>query len=151
MVNRREEEYIEAIYKIEKKKGYARVSDISKEMGVGLSATSEMFKKLGEKGYINYERYGVATLTKEGEKLARNLEKKHKAIRDFFIILGLDRKIADESACKMEHMIHPEVMERIAKFVDFIKTYEKPVWIERFRKYCETGEIPNVQKPKREK
>jgi len=56
MVTTRTEQYIETIYEIVKKKGYARVKDVSELLGVGLSAVSEMFGKLSEEGYVNYEK-----------------------------------------------------------------------------------------------
>jgi len=142
MIKKRMEEYIETIYEIAKRKGYARVKDVSQHFNIGSSAVSEMFRKLNEEGYVKYERYGVATLTAKGKKIAIALEKKHRALREFFIILGLDEKMADENACVIEHVIDPEIMDRLAKFVDFIKSHRDPRWLERFKTYYETGELP---------
>ena len=142
MVTTRTEQYIETIYEIVKKKGYARVKDVSELLGVGFSAVSEMFNKLSEKGYINYEKHGGVTLTKKGEKLAINLSKKHKVLRDFFIILGIDEEVADEDACEIEHVVKQETMDRLTKFVEFVKSHKDPHWLERFKEYYETGELP---------
>ena len=142
MVTARIEQYIEAIYEIVKKKGYARVKDVSESLGVGFSAVSEMFGKLSDKGYINYEKHGGVTLTKKGEKLAINLSKKHKVLRDFFIILGIDEEVADEDACEIEHVVKQETMDRLTKFVGFVKSHKDPHWLERFKEYYETGELP---------
>ena len=142
MVTTRTEQYIETIYEIVKKKGYARVKDVSELLGVGFSAVSEMFNKLSEKGYINYEKHGGVTLTKKGEKLAIQLSKKHKALRDFFIILGIDEEVADEDACEIEHVVRQETMDRLTKFVEFVKSHKDPLWLERFKEYYETGELP---------
>jgi len=142
MVTTRTEQYIETIYEIVKKKGYARVKDVSELLGVGFSAVSEMFNKLSEKGYINYEKHGGVTLTKKGEKLAINLSKKHKVLRDFFIILGIDEEVADEDACEIEHVVKQETMDRLTKFVGFVKSHKDPHWLERFKEYYETGELP---------
>ena len=138
----RTEQYIETIYEIVKKKGYARVKDVSELLGVGFSAVSEMFNKLSEKGYINYEKHGGATLTKKGEKLAIQLSKKHKVLRDFFIILGIDEEVADEDACEIEHVVKQETMDRLTKFVEFVKSREDPLWLKRLKEYYETGELP---------
>ncbi|RLF49258.1 MAG: hypothetical protein DRN20_02640, partial [Thermoplasmata archaeon] len=141
-VTRREEQYIEAIYEIVKKKGYAKVKDVSELLGVGLSAVSEMFKKLDEDGYVNYEKYGGVTLTKKGEKVAVKLSKKHEVLREFLIILGVDEEVADEDACEIEHVVRQETMDRLTKFVEFIKSRKDPRWLERFKEYYETGELP---------
>lgn len=141
MVATRIEEYIEAIYEIVKKKGYAKVTDIASLLNVGLSAVTEMFQKLSDKGYINYEKYSGVTLTKKGEKMAVNLSEKHKVLREFLIIIGLDEKIADEDACEIEHVVKSETMDILTKFVDFINSHEDPLWLERFKTYYKTGEL----------
>lgn len=146
MAATRTEEYIETIYEIAKKKGYARVTDVSKFLNVGLSAVSEMFKKLKEGNYVNYEKYGGVTLTKKGEKLAISLEKKHTVLREFLIILGLDEKSADEDACKIEHVVKPETINRLTKFVEFIKSRRDPRWLEKFKGYYKTGKLPKCPK-----
>ena len=141
MVATRTEEYIETIYEIVQKKGYARVKDVSQSLGVGLSTVSEMFKKLSEGGYVNYEKYGGATLTEKGEKVAIRLSEKHRVLREFLIILGLDERVADEDACEIEHVVKHETMNRLTEFVDFMHLHENPLWLERFKKYYETGEL----------
>ena len=146
MVAIKTEQYTETIYEIVKKKGYARVKDVSQVLGVGYSAVSEMFKKLDEEGYVNYEKYGGVTLTEKGKKIAIKLSKKHKAIREFLIILGIDEEIADKDACEIEHVITAETMDRITKFVEFMNYHKNPLWIERFRKYYESGELEECPK-----
>lgn len=141
MVTTRTEQYVETIYEIVKKKGYARVKDVSELLGVGLSAVSEMFSKLSEEGYVNYEKYGGVTLTEKGEKIAAKLSKKHKVLREFLIILGIDEEVADEDACEIEHVVKQETMDRLTKFVEFVKSHRDPLWLERFKEYYETGEL----------
>lgn len=146
MVTTKTEQYIETIYEIARKKGYAKVKDVSQSLGIGLSAVSEMFKKLDKGGYINYEKYGGATLTKKGKKVAVRLSKKHKALQDFLIVLGVDEKVAYEEACEIEHVITRETMDRLKKFVDFINLHNKPLWLERFKKYYDTGKLSKCPK-----
>ena len=141
MVATRTEQYIETIYEIVETKGYARVKDVSQTLGVGLSAVSEMFKKLDEEASVNYEKYGGVTLTPKGEKIAIKLSEKHKVLREFLIILGLDEEMADEDACEIEHVAKRETMDRLTKFVDFIHRHENPLWLERFKEYYDTGEL----------
>ncbi|MFO7991035.1 MAG: metal-dependent transcriptional regulator [Thermoplasmata archaeon] len=141
MLRKREEEYIEAIYDVVNDKGYAKVKDISDILDVNLSSVTEMFQKLDDKGYINYRKYSGVTLTEKGEEKAVELSEKHKVLRDFFIYLGVDEEIADEDACNIEHVVKKETMDRLTKFVDFIESHEEPLWLERFKKYYETGDI----------
>ncbi len=138
MIGKREEEYIEAIYSVVEDKGYAKVTDVSKELEVGLPAVTEMFQRLDDKGYINYTKYSGVTLTTEGEKTAHKLCEKHEVLRDFFVILGLDEEIADEDACKIEHIVEPETIEILNDFVDFINEKEGKSLLDDFRDYRET-------------
>ncbi len=133
----RTEEYLEAIYEIVEEKGAANVTDVARLLDVSLSTVSEMFGKLSCQGYVNYEKYHGVTFTKKGEKIAIELTKTHKVLKSFFIILGIRERIADEDACKIEHVVNNETMERLTKFVDFIRKDENSLFLERFRVYCE--------------
>ncbi|MFP3946431.1 MAG: metal-dependent transcriptional regulator [Halobacteriota archaeon] len=148
MVTKRTEEYLETIYELVQRKGYARVKDISNQLDVGLSTVTEMLKKLSESDYINYEKYGAVTLTKKGERIAVELEQKHKVLKDFLVILGIDEKVADEDACNIEHVVNPETIERLTKFVEFIQKLEKPLWLEKFKTYYEEGVLPECPRIK---
>lgn len=63
------ENYLCAIYLIENKNKAARVKDISSHLSIGASSVSEAMKLLEKKGYINYEPYGLITLTDIGKNL----------------------------------------------------------------------------------
>lgn len=136
MITKRLEEYLEKIYGIAKQKGYARVKDIVKEMKVSPPTVTEMLQKLDREGFINYEKYGGVTLTEKGKEIVKNLEKRHETLKNFFVLIGVDEKIADEDACKIEHIASNETMEMLTKFVEFVQKLENPEWLEMFRIYC---------------
>ena len=141
MTTERTEDYLEAIDSIIGKKGYARVKDISEILGVGPSSVTEMFQKLNKTGYINYEKYGGVTLTSKGKKIAKDTKKKHIILHEFLLILGVDDKIADEDACRIEHVLNPETLDRLTKFVEFMHMKEEtPRWLDHFNYFFITGE-----------
>jgi len=74
-VSGRVEDYLKAVYDVVEQKGYARIKDISKELGVRPSTVVEMMRKLHGNGLVVYERYGGITLTPQGRKLQRLLKK----------------------------------------------------------------------------
>ncbi|HID74356.1 MAG TPA: metal-dependent transcriptional regulator [Thermoplasmata archaeon] len=139
MVTQRYEEYLEAILTVEQRKGYAKVTDVAELMSVSPAATTEMFKRLSSDGYVNYERYSGVTLTEEGRRMAESLSVKHHVLREFLEILGMDGRTADEEACKIEHVVRPETMDLLTRFVEFIETREKPRWLEVFKRYVREG------------
>ncbi len=134
------EEYIETIYVLQNRDGYAQTGKISSEMSVRPSSVTEMLQKLNEEGYIKYEPYKGAILTDFGKKIARELMKKHKIIADFLEIIGIERELAEADACQIEHHVTVKTLERLGKFVEFINNAPKePKWIEHFNHYIKTG------------
>ena len=140
MTTDRAEDYLEAIDTIVERKGYAQVKDVSKILNLGPSSVTEMFQKLTKGGYINYEKYGGVTLTAKGRRLAKKTKAKHKMLHEFLIILGVEDTTADIDACKIEHVLTPETLDRLTKFVEFIRQKEEtPRWLDHFNYFFETG------------
>jgi DtxR family transcriptional regulator, Mn-dependent transcriptional regulator len=130
--------YIETIYVTIVEKNGVRVKDIAKRTGVKNSSVVSALRSLTKSGYINYEPYGIISLTPKGNVAARQLRDKFLVLRHFFEkILGLDRKTAEESACKVEHTMSEETFRRFTQFIKYIYvTYkEDPVWLEGFKEF----------------
>jgi DtxR family Mn-dependent transcriptional regulator len=140
MTTGRTEDYLEAIHTIMERKGYAQVKDVSKILDLGPSTVTEMFQKLTKAGYLNYEKYGGVTLTPNGKKIAKATKAKHIMLHNFLLILGVDDEIANDDACKIEHVLTPESLDRLTKFVEFIRMKEEnPRWLDHFNYFFETG------------
>ncbi|MEF8879867.1 MAG: metal-dependent transcriptional regulator, partial [Candidatus Thermoplasmatota archaeon] len=107
------EDYVELIYNIQKKQGKVHTNDIAKELDIKPSSVTEVLQKLGEEGYINYKKYSGVTLTTEGKRLAIKTKDKHEILKDFLNSLGVKENIAEEDACEMEHILHPQTMNVI--------------------------------------
>ncbi len=136
------EDYLEAIYEIQKTKGYARTTDIKKLMKHSAASVTEMFQKLDREGFVNYEKYGGVTLTKEGLRIAILVTTRHRILTNFLEILGIPSEIASDDACKIEHNVHQETMERLTRFVEFVQAGPvNPRWLDHFREFWETGNV----------
>ncbi len=135
------EDYLETVYNIVQKKGYARTKDISRELDVTPPSVTEMLKKLDEDGLVNYERYSGVTLTEKGQKIAVKVKTRHDIIKTFLNFILISEENAETDACKIEHDLSPETIEQLTKFVEFIKEAPMhPKWLQHFKEYCETGE-----------
>jgi len=131
------EDYLEAIFRLIAEKGAARVRDIAEALSVHKSTVSATLKGLAEKGLVNYSRYEITTLTTLGEKIAQDVHWRHEVIGQFLTeVLGVDQQVADENACRMEHVVDPEVMERFSLLVDFAKHTTANDWIRQFQQYA---------------
>lgn len=112
------EDYLEAIFHVASRKGAARAKDIAERLGVSAASVTGALRSLGRKRLVNYAPYDVVTLTDEGDALARQVVKRHSALRDFFVdVLGINEKDAQEAACGMEHALPAPVLERLQEFV----------------------------------
>jgi DtxR family Mn-dependent transcriptional regulator len=139
------EDYLEAVAMLRGKGKVVRVSQISRKLKVKMPSVTSALKKLSEQKLVEHERYGHIKLTPEGDKVARDVIYRHEALTRFFAqALGINRETAEEDACKIEHVISPLSMERLAKFVEFIEAC--PLggtnFPSRYAYYLEHGELP---------
>ena len=135
------EDYVELIYILQDKTGKVHTNDVAFALDISPASVTEIFQKLSDENYINYEKYSGVTLTSKGKKIAIEIKIKHDTLKKFLMILGITEKTADEDACKIEHIVTPETMKRLAKFVEFVQKFkEGPRWLDNFEHFYETGE-----------
>ena len=112
------EDYLEIIHNSIEAGEVVRAVNISKQMNVSRASVAEALKKLVTKGYINYDRYDLLSLTEAGKELAGKIVSKHLILQRFFEEkLGLSPEEASENACKIEHVITEEAFIKIAEYV----------------------------------
>ena len=113
----RMEDYLEVIYELIKKKGYATQTDISESLNVSLPGVSKMLQRLDESKYLKYEKYRGINLTEEGIEVAENIHEKHGLLSEFFKMIGVDEDIANIDAEGIEHHIHPQTLRKLREFI----------------------------------
>ncbi len=137
------EDYLEAIAKLREEEPEVRVTQISKRLGVKKPSVTAALHKLSEDGLVQHPRYGTVELTSQGQRIAGEVMRRHEVLFRFLSeILGIDQGIAQEDASKIEHLLSPTSLEKLAKFVEFVLTCPKgePAWLEGFNYYFEHGE-----------
>lgn len=136
------EDYVELVYDLQKGKERVHTNDIASALNINPASVTEILQKLSREGHIDYEKYGGATLTEKGKRIARETKKRHDTLKEFLVLLGVDKKIADEDACEMEHILHPSTMDTVIKFVEIVKYCGvTPFWLERLKEYVKTGKL----------
>lgn len=102
------EDYLETILSLQKKLGQVRSIDIANEMNFSKPSVSVAMKNLREKGFITIDESGHILLTEDGQKQATDVLEKHTILTNWLISLGVDKEIAQEDACRMEHDMSDE-------------------------------------------
>lgn len=116
------EDYIEQIYLLIDKKGYARVSDIAEGLAVHPSSVTKMVQKLDKDGYLNYEKYRGLILTKRGEKIGERLVFRHDLLEQFLEIIGVDQDNIYQDVEGIEHHLSWNSIDRIGDLVQYFKS-----------------------------
>ena len=145
------EDYLEAIFNIIAKKGGVRAKDIAKNLDVKAGSVTTALQALAKNEYINYKPYEVISLTHKGLEKAKEIIRKHEILKDFFVeILGASPKIAEDGACKMEHVIHDNLVERLISFTEFIQACPRcgNDWVELFHQHCNKTIPRNIKQCK---
>ncbi|MCK4857999.1 MAG: metal-dependent transcriptional regulator [candidate division Zixibacteria bacterium] len=133
------EDYLEVILHLITEKRVARARDISRRLGVNMSSVTGALHALADRKMVNYAPYEVVTLTSKGKQIARDVVRRHEALRDFLVqVLLVDKELAESTACKMEHVIGHEILERFIRFMDFLDScpYGHAEWLNGFGYYC---------------
>ncbi len=122
------EDYLETIYLLIQEKNAARVRDISKSLSVNYSSVTGALRTLADKGLVNYAPYELVTLTSAGSIVAKDVLKRHHTLQNFLVnVLSIDETAADEAACRMEHCISSEILERFSQFAEYIEQCPKGI------------------------
>ncbi len=149
------EEYLEAIFKLNREEQELGLSRLAEHLKVTPASVSEMIKRMEAQGLVHYRchdksqerspekdkvrekgrsqphgkgRQGEAeegrsrrrgiTLTTKGERIARTMVRRHRLSERFLTdMLGIDWEAAHREACKLEHVISPEVEEKLAEIL----------------------------------
>lgn len=140
------EDYLETIFHLETANSEAKAKDIATALGVKRASVTGALKVLAEKGLINYQPYSKITLTPEGFRQATRIVHRHKVISDFLEnFLGLEKEKAEDNACRLEHHIDDETLEKLIKFIEFIHNCPRTgeTWLTALKKHCsKVGKCP---------
>ena len=113
--------YLLTIHKLKEERGYARVTDIARDLGLTKGSVSTALNNLKKKNLVKEEEdTKFLLLTNEGhDEVHRILSSRtllYYFLRDF---VGVSEELAEKDSCQMEHLMSPETSE---KFFEFMKT-----------------------------
>lgn len=112
------ENYLETILILKNETGSVRSIDIARRLDFSKPSVSRAVAILKEDKCIEIDENGYITLTNKGEEKAKSIYERHKLLTKFFAQTAkVDEKIAEQDACKIEHIISDETFQGIKKFL----------------------------------
>lgn len=110
------EEYLESIYKMEKRGLGVIGARLAEDLGVSPPTVTEMLRRLRSKGYVEEDSKRGIVLTERGREAAEVLIRRHRLSERLLTdVLGFSWSRAHDEACRLEHAISGEVEEGLIK------------------------------------
>lgn len=109
------EMYLETILVLSGKLEHVRAIDVAERMGYSKPSVSRGLSILRNARYINTDVNGYLTLTETGREVAGKVYERHQLITRLLESIGVDHKIAEEDACRVEHVISDATFNAIRK------------------------------------
>ena len=112
------EDYLEAIFELDKNRRAVRVKDVAEKLAVTMPSVNGALKTLEAQGLIIHEKYDYIELTDTGMTQASKIASKHHVIYIFLKeFLGVDADTAEKEACRIEHVLCTDTIERLEKYL----------------------------------
>lgn len=114
-----EENYIKAIFHLgEEGDDSISTNSIAKAVNATAASVTDMLKKLKQKKILTYEKYHGVRLTKEGERIAKGIIRKHRLWEVFLVEkLGYSWDKIHDIAEQLEHIHSDELIDKLDKFL----------------------------------
>ena len=123
MLSFTEENYLKALLQLTLETGNKEelgTNELAAQLNVKPATANDMLKKLKEKKFVSYKKYGKSSLTNEGKKLAIEIIRKHR-LWETFLYQKLDFTWDEvhEVAEQLEHIKSPKLIDKLDKFLEY--------------------------------
>jgi DtxR family Mn-dependent transcriptional regulator len=116
------EDYIETIYKLQKRNGVAKTKELAQTMHVVPGSITNTIEHLESHGLVMHEPYRGVKLTREGEKIALDVIRRHRLAECLLTdVLKAEWTNVHEEACKLEHALTKNVANLVDKKLGYPK------------------------------
>ena len=113
-----QEMYLETILLLKQNNACVRSIDIATQLNYSRPSVSRAVNLLQQNGYIVIDKNGEINFTAEGKQKATEIYERHGIITQVLIKLGADETVAEENACRIEHVISKELMDTLKRFLE---------------------------------
>jgi DtxR family Mn-dependent transcriptional regulator len=109
------EDYLKAIYDLERGEQPAATNDIAVRLDISPASVSGMVRRLADQGLITHEPYRGVRLTEDGRRAALRTLRRHRILECYLTeVLGYPWDRVHDEAERLEHAASEELIERMA-------------------------------------
>ncbi len=112
------EDYLECISMIIREGKPARICDIAAALNVKTPSVVHGIRQLKKLGYVTQRPYRNVELTDAGRAHSLEIMHHHELLTVFLQSLGVPPDIAEDDACRMEHILSPETYHAIRHYLE---------------------------------
>ena len=94
-----------------------RSVDVARHMGVSKPSVCHAVATLKEGGFLTMDEDFFLRLTDVGREVAEQTYEKHRFFTSLLAEAGVDRKVAEQEACRMEHAISNEAFQKLKELL----------------------------------
>lgn len=110
--------YLLTIHKLKEEKGYARVTDIAKELGLTKGSVSTALNNLKKRELVLEDDSKFLSLSESGHNEVHKILSTRTLFYYFLKdVLKVDDEIAHKDSCLVEHLISDETRKSLFKFL----------------------------------
>lgn len=110
------EDYLKAIYELERDGAAAGTTDLAAHLGVAPASVTGMVRRLAEQGLLTHERYHGVRLTDQGRLGALRTLRRHRVIEAYLVdVLGYRWDEVHDEAERLEHAASDDLIDRMAR------------------------------------
>jgi Mn-dependent DtxR family transcriptional regulator len=101
--------------------GWARVSDIARQLDVTRGSVSINLRALKKRGWVKTDEHHMVALSPGGTKIVQVILAKRVVVKAFLVnVLGVPEPQAEIDSCKVEHLLSDESGHRLVQFMRFL-------------------------------
>ena len=117
-----EENYIKSIYHLQQKAESVTTNALADHIKTKPASVTDMLKKLQLKNLLNYNPYKGFRLSKEGNKAALNIIRRHR-LWEYFLVnqLQFNWEEVHDVAEQLEHVISRKLVDKLDAFLGYPK------------------------------
>jgi DtxR family Mn-dependent transcriptional regulator len=114
-----QQDYLETLLELSQQSQEIRSVDVATKLNVSRASVNKAMNLLKGEGLILQEKYGTVVLTEKGVAAAAIVRRRHDLLKRFLMeTLGVSENVAEEDACRIEHDISTETLQKLQAFLD---------------------------------